>query len=72
MWVITEVMNWAMDKDYYEELQVFPKIGEDDVENFKVIKLNEKYIKYVYNKDHTYSVTFAEPKTKTITVEYFE
>lgn len=72
MWVITEVMNWAMDKNYHDDLQVFPKVGEDDTEDFRVIKLGDKYIKYVYNKDYTYTVTFTEPKTKSVIVTYYE
>ena len=74
MWFITEVMSWAMDKDYYEDLLFFPKSGQETDEEFKVIKLNDKYIKIIWHNEekYYYSMTFTEPKTKTITVEYFE
>jgi hypothetical protein len=71
LWVINEVMNWAMDENYSKELIVYDS-DEKDVENFKVIKLIDKYIKILYNKDFTHTVSFVEPKTKTITVTYFE
>jgi hypothetical protein len=74
MWVITEVMIWSMDKNYTKDLMVFPKPDQDTDEVFKVIKLNDKYIKIIWHHEEKcyYSMTFTEPKTKTITVEYFE
>lgn len=74
MWVITEVMNWAMDKDYYKELEVYPKPNQETKENFRVVKLGDKYIKIIWHNEETYyySMTFTEPKTKTIIVEYFD
>jgi hypothetical protein len=64
MWVLSEVMNWGMDKNYTKEL--FPTIYEPDDYEFRVIQLNGRYIKIVYNKDYTYTVSFVEPKTKTV------
>lgn len=72
MWVITEVMNWAMDKNYFKELEILPKLNLNTEEETRVIKLGEKYIKWAWNKDFTYSMKFTKPKRKTITVEYFE
>jgi hypothetical protein len=66
MWVINEVMNWGMDRDYTVGMTVY----EPEDYEFRVIKLGDKYIKIIYNKDYTHTVSFAVPKTKTIT--YFE
>ena len=67
MWVLTEVMNWGMDKDYFTTMVV--QRDEEDNSTF-VFQLGGKYIKSVMNKDYTHTVSFAEPKTKTVT--YFE
>lgn len=72
IWVITEVMNWAMDKDYYKELRVFPMPDENTEEKFYVIKLADKYIKYEYLKDFSIKASFSEKKTKTIVINYWE
>lgn len=72
IWVITEVMNWAMDRNYYKELQVFPAENENTEEKFFVIKLGDKYIKYEYLEDFNIKVSFAEKKTKTVTITYWE
>jgi len=70
MWVLDEVMNWGMDKNYNQEL--CPIVYEPEDYEFRVVKLNDRYIKIIYNKDYTHTVSFVEPKTKTITVTYFE
>lgn len=72
IWVITEIMDWGMDKNYYKELLVFPKPNEETTENFKVLKLGDKYIKYIWTSEYIYIMSFTEPKTKTITATYFE
>jgi hypothetical protein len=66
MWVITDVMSWGMEKNYLTEMEVY----SDDYAAFWVFKVNGRYIKVIMNKDHTHTVSFAEPKTKTVT--YFE
>jgi len=68
MWVLGEVMSWGMDKDYTIEL--CPTVYEPEDYEFKVIKLNGEYIKIIYNKDYTHTVSFAQEKTKTVI--YFE
>jgi hypothetical protein len=68
IWVLNEVMNWGMDKDYTKEL--CPTVYEHENFNFRVIKLNGKYIKIIYNKDYTHTVSFAKEKTKMVT--YFD
>jgi hypothetical protein len=65
MWVLTEVMNWGMDKDYTKEL--CPAVYEPEDFEYRVIKLGDKYIKIIYNRDYTYTVSFAQEKTKTVT-----
>lgn len=66
MWVLTEVCVWGMDKrDYLKELYV--ELADDC--DFTVLKIGDKYIKCIY-ENPTYSVSFAEPKTKM--VYYFE
>jgi hypothetical protein len=66
MWVLNEVMNWGMDKDYTIGMTVY----EPEDYEFRVIKLNGKYIKIIYNKDFTHTVSFAKEKTKLVT--YFD
>lgn len=68
IWVLNEVMNWGMDKDYTKEL--CPCVYDPDDDIFRVIKLNGKYIKILYDKAYTHTVSFVEPKTKTVI--YFE
>jgi hypothetical protein len=68
MWVLNEVMNWGMDKNYSKEL--CPTIYEPEDYEFWVIKLDDKYIKITTNKDYTHTVSFAVEKTKTVI--YFE
>lgn len=68
MWVIGEVMNWGMDKDYSKEL--CPTVYEPEDYEYRVIKLGDKYIKIIYNKDYTHTVSFAKEKTKIVT--YFD
>ena len=67
MWVMTEVMNWSMDKDYYTGMVV--QRDEEDYSTI-VFQLGGRYIKSVSNKDYTHTVSFAVPKTKTVT--YFD
>jgi hypothetical protein len=62
MWCLTEVMGWGMDKHYFKTMVVYEY--EDD--NSYVFLLNGKYIKCVMNDDYTHTVTFVEPKTKTV------
>jgi hypothetical protein len=62
IWVLEEVMNWGMDKDYTIGLTIY----EPEDYEFRVIQLNDKYIKIVYDKDYTHTVSFAEQKTKTV------
>jgi len=64
MWVLGEVMNWGMDKDYTKEL--CPTVYEPEDYEYRVIKLGDKYIKIICNKDYTHTVSFAVPKTKTV------
>ena len=64
MWVIGEVMNWGMDKDYTKEL--CPTVYEPEDFEYRVIRLGDKYIKIIYNKDYTHTVSFAQEKTKTV------
>jgi len=66
MWVLDEVMNWGMDKDYTIGMTVY----EPEDYEFRVIKLGDKYIKIIYNKDYTHTVSFAKEKTKIVT--YFD
>lgn len=72
MWFIVEVMDWGMDNNYYKDLYVYPKPNEITNEAFRVIKLGEKYIKWRFNEDFSYTMTFTEPKTKTVTIQYWE
>jgi hypothetical protein len=64
MWVIGEVMNWGMDKDYTKEL--CPTVYEPEDYEYRVIKLDGKYIKIIYNKDYTHTVSFAREKRKVV------
>jgi len=67
IWVMTEVMNWSMDKDYFTGMVV--QRGEEDNSTF-VFLLGGRYIKSIMNKDYTHAVSFAVPKTRTVI--YFE
>jgi hypothetical protein len=65
IWVINELMNWGMDKDYTKEY--CPCVYEPDDYAYRVIKLGDKYIKIIYNENFTHTVSFAQEKTKTVT-----
>lgn len=65
MWVVGEVMNWGMDKDYSKEL--CPVVYAPDDFEYEVRKIGDKYIKIIYNKDYTHTVSFAQEKTKVVT-----
>jgi hypothetical protein len=66
-WVITEIMDYGTDTDYSHDLYVYQEEDEDNnMIKFRVMKLDNKYIKYTMNKDYTHTVSFAEPKTKTV------
>ena len=65
IWFLAEVMNWGMDKNYFNELCV-DTLEEYD---FYVLKLNDKYVKLTYTFSES-DVEFTEPKEKTII--YFE
>lgn len=65
-WVLTEVMDWAMDKNIFKEMIEY----EDPDGKFRVFKLGGEYIKIITNKDYTHTVSFATPKRKTVI--YFE
>jgi hypothetical protein len=59
-------MNWGMDKDYAKEL--CPVVYEPEDYEYRVKKLGDKYIKIIYSREkHTYTVSFAQEKTKTVT-----
>lgn len=63
-WFVTEVMHWAMDKDYKEEMEVHQGDG------FFVLKTgNKRYVKFILN-DYDWDVEFVQPKTKEVV--YFD
>ena len=62
MWCLTEVMGWGMGENYFKDLIVY----EYDENSDYVIMLGGKYIKCTMNGDYTHTVTFVEPKMKTI------
>jgi hypothetical protein len=59
-WVFSELMKWATKKDYTSCYTV-------ECENHYVIKLNNKYFKWIHNKD-----IFEEVFPKEKTVIYFD
>jgi len=65
-WVIFEVANWAMDKEYLREIFV----GENEDLNFTVLNINGHYIR-AYCKNHfaPWEISIAEKKEKI--VEYW-
>lgn len=67
MWCLAELCDWGMDKKFLKEVFFY----EDPDYNFKVLKINDFYIKIEYMiGDDVYKMTLTEPKTKTVT--YFE
>lgn len=68
MWVITEVATWGMDKrDSLKEIECDTKDCE-----FNVIKIEDKYVKWIWvtTPKYEFQLSLTEPKTKTII--YFE
>lgn len=66
MWILMEVCNWGMDKEYLQELFI-----KQEHYDFRILHIEGKYIKVKYNRStYIYSVDFVEPKTKTVI--YFE
>lgn len=63
VWVLTEVMSWGCDKDYFEAL----KVDHPDKEEQLIIKIKKQYFKYDYKK-----FTFEECFPKTKKIIYFE
>lgn len=68
LWILEEVCSQSCnDTRYLKELYVWENIEP----YFSVIKIDNHYIKLVYsNSTYNYTVSFTEPKTKTIT--YYE
>lgn len=67
LWVLNDLSWWGMKKermlkDLFQRYEGY----ENDV--FYIVKLHDKYIKYVYSSKDGFSVKmeFVEPKTKTV------
>jgi len=67
-WVLSEAMSWGMDKDYYRDMVVYE--SDDDGPFFRVLQFGDKYVKSVNDVGYNHTVSFVEPKTKTVI--YFE
>ncbi len=63
MWMLDEVCVWGMDKRYLKDLYV--EISDDY--NFRVLKINDKYIKVEYKwQNGKFTLSFCEPKFKQV------
>ena len=67
-WVVTELMDWFLDYNYYKDLVVHE--FDNNSNWYSVIKINDYYIKWKLDFSDNYIFEFTELKTKTIT--YFE
>lgn len=67
MWALMEWVHWGISKN---ELKKIFLEGEDD--EFRIIKVKDKYLKITTDEDFNETVSFSERKTKTKIIEYFE
>ena len=71
VWVLIEVANWGMDRNYMDDYNV--ELSEDN--DFLVFNIGGMYIKLVHigvdeSETFKYRAEMVEPKTKTIV--YFD
>ncbi|MDD3875491.1 MAG: hypothetical protein PHT69_02660 [Bacteroidales bacterium] len=58
-----ELTNWGMkQKECLKE--IFVDLPEDT--DFGVLKIEDKYVKYILTDDYEYTLSFTEPKEKTV------
>ena len=62
LWILTEVCNWGMDKEYLKEL--YQELNNNTA-TFRIIKINDIFIKITWQK-MDYKIEEVHPKEKIV------